>query len=129
MDAHVHLDSLNPAQRRAVSLGDGAAPAPPLLIIAGAGSGKTNTLAHRVAHLMVPQRFFTHGQSSTGDRHVYAARTRFVPDDLLKHFERRAWPLASPAGGERPLPGPGSTSGRRCAGRGGSCGAQVLGLA
>lgn len=98
MDAHVHLDSLNPAQRRAVSLGDGAAPAPPLLIIAGAGSGKTNTLAHRVAHLMVPQRFFTHGQSSTGDRHVYAARTRFVPDDLLKHFERRAWPLASPAG-------------------------------
>ena len=28
-------------------------PAPPLLIIAGAGSGKTNTLAHRVAHLVV----------------------------------------------------------------------------
>jgi DNA helicase II / ATP-dependent DNA helicase PcrA len=27
--------------------------APPLLIIAGAGSGKTNTLAHRVAHLVV----------------------------------------------------------------------------
>ena len=26
---------------------------PPLLIIAGAGSGKTNTLAHRVAHLIV----------------------------------------------------------------------------
>jgi DNA helicase II / ATP-dependent DNA helicase PcrA len=23
-------------------------------------------------HLMVPQRFFTHGQASTGDRHVYA---------------------------------------------------------
>jgi DNA helicase-2/ATP-dependent DNA helicase PcrA len=27
--------------------------APPLLIIAGAGSGKTDTLAHRVAHLVV----------------------------------------------------------------------------
>ena len=26
--------------------------ASPLLIIAGAGSGKTNTLAHRVAHLI-----------------------------------------------------------------------------
>lgn len=49
-------------------------------------------------HLMVPQRFFTHGQSSTGDRHVYAARTRFIPTNLLKHFQRRAWPLAAPTG-------------------------------
>ena len=42
---------LNPDQRRAVEhgVGDGY---PPLLIIAGAGSGKTNTLAHRVAHLI-----------------------------------------------------------------------------
>ena len=48
-------------------------------------------------HLMVPQRFFTQGQSSTGDRHVYAARTRFIPNTLLKHFQRRAWPLATSA--------------------------------
>ncbi|HEV7257180.1 MAG TPA: ATP-dependent helicase [Bosea sp. (in: a-proteobacteria)] len=48
-----YLDALNPAQRRAVTHGGGATPAPPLLIIAGAGSGKTNTLAHRVAHLLV----------------------------------------------------------------------------
>lgn len=57
-------------------------------------------------HLMVPQRFFTHGQSSTGDRHVYAARTRFIPNNLLKHFQRRAWPLAAPAGAHQPSTGP-----------------------
>ena len=34
-------------------------------------------------HLIVPQRFFTHGQTRNGDRHVYASRTRFIPPDLL----------------------------------------------
>ncbi|WP_186418922.1 ATP-dependent helicase [Bosea sp. CS1GBMeth4] len=57
-------------------------------------------------HLIVPQRFFTHGQSATGDRHVYAARTRFIPNALLKHFERRAWPLATPAGERSASTGP-----------------------
>src|ERR1700741_282099 len=54
--AAAYLDALNPNQRRAVEhgVGEGAAPAAePLLVIAGAGSGKTNTLAHRVAHLIV----------------------------------------------------------------------------
>jgi DNA helicase-2/ATP-dependent DNA helicase PcrA len=50
-----YLAKLNDAQREAVEFG---ADAPggatgPLLVIAGAGSGKTNTLAHRVAHLLV----------------------------------------------------------------------------
>jgi DNA helicase-2/ATP-dependent DNA helicase PcrA len=45
-------------------------------------------------HLIVPQRFFTHQQSATGDRHVYAARTRFIPGALLKLFERVSWPVA-----------------------------------
>jgi superfamily I DNA and RNA helicase len=44
-----YLDKLNPDQRRAVEHGL-VSGFPPLLIIAGAGSGKTNTLAHRVAH-------------------------------------------------------------------------------
>ena len=48
-----YLDALNPEQRRAVEHGIGQARPGPLLVIAGAGSGKTNTLAHRVAHLMV----------------------------------------------------------------------------
>src|SRR6202140_1974703 len=50
------FESLNREQRRAVEHGvteKSAAPSVPLLVIAGAGSGKTNTLAHRVAHLVV----------------------------------------------------------------------------
>ena len=43
-------------------------------------------------HLMVPQRFFTHGQHARGDRHVYASRTRFIPDRLLGLFEKTSWP-------------------------------------
>src|ERR1700755_690759 len=54
MTAAAYLDKLNTDQRRAVTHGGEALhDAAPLLIIAGAGSGKTNTLAHRVAHLIV----------------------------------------------------------------------------
>jgi len=52
----VYLEQLNSRQRQAVEHGvtaSGAALPAPLLVIAGAGSGKTNTLAHRVAHLIV----------------------------------------------------------------------------
>src|SRR6202023_2627300 len=44
-------------------------------------------------HLIVPQRFFTHGQNAQGDRHVYASRTRFIPDRLLGLFDRTSWPV------------------------------------
>ncbi len=44
-------------------------------------------------HLVIPQRFFTHGQHSKGDRHMYASRTRFIPEALLPNFERTAWPV------------------------------------
>ena len=48
------LESLNPQQRDAAThgTGDTAGDTRPLLVIAGAGSGKTNTLAHRVANLI-----------------------------------------------------------------------------
>jgi DNA helicase-2/ATP-dependent DNA helicase PcrA len=45
-------------------------------------------------HLLVPQRFFVHGQSIQGDRHLYASRTRFIPDALLPLFERSTWPIS-----------------------------------
>ncbi|MFS2018590.1 ATP-dependent helicase [Massilia sp. CT11-108] len=51
---------LNPEQRAAVEHDVGAGMVRPLLVVAGAGSGKTNTLAHRVAKLILagsdPQR-------------------------------------------------------------------------
>jgi len=45
--------------------------------------------------LMLPQRFYVTGQSGTGDRHVYASRTRFIPNRLLPCFESLTWPLAA----------------------------------
>jgi DNA helicase-2/ATP-dependent DNA helicase PcrA len=48
-------------------------------------------------HLIVPQRFFTHGQPKQGDRHVYASRTRFIPERLLGLFERASWPAFAAA--------------------------------
>ncbi len=51
------LRELNPEQRAAVTFGIGGdgvgRPGPPLLIAAGAGTGKTTTLAHRVARLLL----------------------------------------------------------------------------
>jgi DNA helicase-2/ATP-dependent DNA helicase PcrA len=54
--AYDYLSDLNREQRRAVKHGVSDASAlggTPLLVIAGAGTGKTKTLAHRVAHLIV----------------------------------------------------------------------------
>jgi DNA helicase-2/ATP-dependent DNA helicase PcrA len=59
------------------------------------------TRAKDSLHLVVPHRFFTHGQNAQGDRHVYASRTRFIPAALTQHFECVRWPLATAAAGGR----------------------------
>lgn len=51
--------------------------------------------------LVMPQRFFTHGQNAQGDRHVYASRTRFISKALLQHFECAMWPPPSRLTGQQ----------------------------
>jgi DNA helicase-2/ATP-dependent DNA helicase PcrA len=53
-------------------------------------------------HIIVPQRFYTHQQRGNGDRHMYAVRTRFIPDTITKHFEQCAWPRTVREKGSRP---------------------------
>ncbi len=45
--------------------------------------------------LMVPQRFYVTQQTTHGDRHVYASRSRFIPEALAALFESTVWPLAA----------------------------------
>ena len=50
------------------------------------------TRARDHLEILLPQRFYSNGASGSGDRHVYANRTRFIPNRLLKSFEQRTWP-------------------------------------
>ena len=57
------------------------------------------TRARDHLHLLVPQRFYVHGQAAQGDRHVYASRTRFIPDEIADRFESTVWSDAIEADG------------------------------
>ena len=84
------------------------------------------TRAKDALHLVMPQRFYTHGQAARGDRHVYASRTRFIPASILGSFEVCA--LASFHAADAPPPRSrrcASTSARACA----ACGASQPALA
>lgn len=65
------LEELNPQQREAVTYGNG-----PLLVVAGAGSGKTRTLAYRVAHLI--------SQGVSPQRILLLTFTRRAANEMLK---------------------------------------------
>ena len=79
-----YLSKLNTAQRAAVEHGSEAKPdkCPPLLVIAGAGSGKTNTLAHRVAHRIV------NGADPT--RILLMTFSRRAASEMIRRVERIA---------------------------------------
>jgi DNA helicase-2/ATP-dependent DNA helicase PcrA len=55
------------------------------------------TRARDELQLLMPQRFYTHQQPRFGDRHVYAARSRFIPTAILHHFECRSGAPAAAA--------------------------------
>ncbi len=76
---------LNPQQLAATTYGRAESSgftAGPLLIIAGAGTGKTNTLAHRVAHLLL--------QGVPPERILLLTFTRRAAQEMLRRAERIA---------------------------------------
>jgi DNA helicase-2/ATP-dependent DNA helicase PcrA len=52
-------------------------------------------------HLVVPQRFFTYGQSAQGDRHRHSSRSGVIPAALLPLFDCAAWPGVAAASHDR----------------------------
>lgn len=65
------------------------------------------TRAKDALSIVLPQRFFVHGQAAYGDRHVYAARTRFITAAMLGLFEAQSWPPAAAGDPQtRPAVGP-----------------------
>ena len=92
-----YLATLNPEQRSAVE--HGVAEPSPLLINAGAGSGKTNTLAHRVAHLILhgvdPRRIllltFSRRAAAEMSRRVERIAINVLPDQARLMVDALTW--------------------------------------
>ncbi len=62
------------------------------------------TRAKEQLHLVLPNRFFIKQQAQMGDRHVYAARTRFITPLMLKHYEQCVWTTAESQVSKKPMP-------------------------
>jgi DNA helicase II / ATP-dependent DNA helicase PcrA len=78
-DEHSLTAALNPDQARAVTFGDS-----PLLVIAGAGTGKTRTLVHRVAYLIE--------RGVAPERILLLTFTRRAAGEMLSRAERLVGP-------------------------------------
>jgi DNA helicase-2/ATP-dependent DNA helicase PcrA len=50
------------------------------------------TRAKDALTLLLPQRFYVRQQSGMGDRHVYAARSRFLTEAICERFDQQSWP-------------------------------------
>lgn len=86
MDVSHLLDALNPAQREAVS-----APPGHYLVLAGAGSGKTRVLTHRIAWLNEVHGVPTHGILAVTFTNKAAGEMRARVDAQLRHGARGMW--------------------------------------
>ena len=81
MDVSLLLDTLNDAQRAAVS-----APATNQLILAGAGSGKTRVLVHRIAWLIQVEQVSPYSVMAVTFTNKAAREMRSRLDELFHHF-------------------------------------------